>query len=520
MTPRRLTGIAAIVATSAWLASLTPTGLVLGPSAALAFPPCMTPQGYLIFCCPKPCRVIDPAKLPNEVAKLQQEAQKLMSMAQQLQQWQSMLKSIGSNPAALLKMLAGGSDITALKNFASFKPPASLSGADFSTIASSKGPIAQMFYSSATNNADRIAVATDAKVNAVATGLHARTAFETQTDEVNKIVADAKKATTTRDELAIANRIRLAMLQMLRNKNVITGSMLEMFGSSSALSLGPEENSASGAPGGSAYSPYTNPNKPPPTDKAATLLGAANSAMTKAVDIHNAAAAANEMALAGIDATRIENEQKATAASAADARNTLVAMLSAIYADGTAAANALMTQAMKGVTADWPSTEMRTAQENAAAMATTQTITSNPAAYGTPTCQTQGCMPEPELLRDKIYAALDTAQQAAWYAALTADTPNLKEILASELDALSKAAGVNLNDAGAVDAAINAAVSDARLLITAFGAEISTDDQKSKAQAITATLDLLAQDPQKTHFIAYDPDLAPAPAPTAFKSAN
>ena len=76
------------------------------------------------------------------------------------------------------------------------------------------------------------------------------------------------------------------------------------------------------------------------------------------------------------------------------------------------------------------------------------------------------------------------------------------------------------DQAGAVDAAINAAVSDARLLITAFGAEISTDDQKSKAQAITATLDLLAQDPQKTHFIAYDPDLAPAPAPTAFKSAN
>jgi len=519
MKPRRVSALAAVVATSAWLASLTPTGFSLAPSAALAFPPCMTPQGYLIFCCPKPCPVIDPAKLPNEVAKLQQEAQKLMSMAQQLQQWQSMLKSIGSNPAALLKMLAGGSDITAFKNLPSYKPPASLSGVDFSTIASSKGPIAQMFYSSATNNADRLTAATDAKVNAVATGLHARSVFETQTDEINKIVTDAKKTNTARDELAIGNRIRLAMLQMLRNRNVVTSSMLEMFGSASALSLGPEENSASGAPGGSAYSPYTNPNKPPPSDKAALLLGAANDAMTKAVDIHNAAAAANEMALAGIDASRIENEQKAAAASAADARATLVAMLSAIYSDGTAAANALMSQAMKGVTAQWPLTDERTAQESAAALASTQTVTSNPAAYGAPTCQTQGCMPEPELLRDKIYAALDTAQQAAWYASLTADTPDLKQILATELAALSKAIGVNLADAAAVDTAIAAAVTDSRTALSAFAAETSTDDQKTKAQSIATTLDLLHRDPQKTHFIAYDPDLLPAPAPTAFANA-
>ena len=54
MATRRFSGLAATIATAAWLSSLTPDGIALRPAPAAAFPPCMTPQGYLIICCPKP----------------------------------------------------------------------------------------------------------------------------------------------------------------------------------------------------------------------------------------------------------------------------------------------------------------------------------------------------------------------------------------------------------------------------------------------------------------------------------
>ena len=134
MATRRASGLAAIIATTAWLSSLTPDGLALRPAPAAAFPPCMTPQGYLIICCPKPCPVLDPQKLPTELTKLQNEISKLTSVAKQLQQWQSMLKAIGSNPMALLSMLRGSSDVSAFKGLTIPTAGAALAGADFSTI--------------------------------------------------------------------------------------------------------------------------------------------------------------------------------------------------------------------------------------------------------------------------------------------------------------------------------------------------------------------------------------------------
>ncbi|HRY01648.1 MAG TPA: hypothetical protein P5256_00880 [Beijerinckiaceae bacterium] len=520
MATRRASGLAAIIATTAWLSSLTPDGLALRPAPAAAFPPCMTPQGYLIICCPKPCPVLDPQKLPTELTKLQNEISKLTSVAKQLQQWQSMLKAIGSNPMALLSMLRGSSDVSAFKGLTIPTAGAALAGADFSTIGGSKNAIANLFFNpSNTNSAARMSTVIDAKTNAVATGLHARSSMEGGMDEINKIAADAKKTQTARDELAIANRLRLAFLQILRNQNTMHGSMLELFGSSSALALGPESASPSAYSGGSTpYAPKMSPDTPTLSNKAATDLGAANAALTTAIDIHNGFAAVNEMARASIDASGIQNEQAAVDASTAAARQRVTDLLGAVYSNSPAATDALLMQAMRVITAEWPDSGARTAQESATALAAVQAISSNPDMYGAANCRGDGCLSQEQLstLRDAIYAALDTAQQSNWYKTLTLNAADLKNTIAAEAETLTKTLGVDMTDKSQVEAAIAALVVNINAALAEFALDASTADQQAKAAEIKAALANLLQDPGFTRYLPYDPSVEPVGTGSAY----
>ena len=296
-------------------------------------------------------------------------------------------------------------------------------------------------------------------------------------------------------------------------------SMRSVRTASSALALGPDNTSPSAYSGGTTpYAPAMSPTSPTLSDKAATDLGAANASLTTAIDIHNGFAAVNEMARASVDASAIQNEQTAVDASTAAARQRVNDLVTSVYTNPNAAVDALMTQAMRAITAEWPDSGARTAQESAAALAAVQAIASNPDIYGAANCRGDGCLSQEQLstLRDAIYAALDTAQQSNWYKTLTLNAADLKNTIAAEAETLTKTLGVDMTDKSQVEAAIAALVVNINAALAEFALDASTADQQAKAAEIKAALANLLQDPGFTRYLPYDPSVEPVGTGSAY----
>lgn len=214
-----------------------------------AFDPCATPQGYLQYCCPKPCPIIDPAALAQHVFRLDLEELKEISLFEQLQEWTKQLQALGETIDLIMSLFSSLRGGTAAA-ITGFKPangvPADLN-ANLLNIQSLAGSLASIFFKPEETRFQQIetarqnaGLASYGYLEGFTAAIEARTKLATSAEELTKLTDAASKTTTIREDAAAMNELRLAMLQALVNSGQLLTRITATQGYASVTSQGPD----------------------------------------------------------------------------------------------------------------------------------------------------------------------------------------------------------------------------------------------------------------------------------------